>query len=253
MEWATQGQSHLIVLGVAALAMVALTVATARRPATALPGLDGYFDRWRAVHGDYDPRTGSVWVRGWLSGVYRLARPLARRGVHPDVLTLWTVLVSLGVLATAAAGGRWRMAAGWLILLGGVADSLDGAVAVLTDRTTRWGYVLDSVIDRINDVLYVGALVVAGAPVALAVTCGVGFFSLEYLRARGANAGAGEIGVVTVGERPNRIAFCAAGIHFSGVFLSRADMVATASLAVLTVLTLAGLVQLAVAVRRQLR
>lgn len=253
MELATQGQTHLIVLGVAVLALVALTIVTARRPAAPLPALDEYFDRWRAVHGDYDPRTGSIWVRGWLSGVYRVARPLARRGVHPDVLTLWTVLVSLGVLATAAEGGRWRMAAGWLIVLGGVADSLDGAVAVLTDRATRWGYVLDSVVDRINDVLYVVALVFVGAPVALAVTCGVGFFSLEYLRARGGNAGAGEIGVVTVGERPNRIALCAAGIHFSGVLLSRADLIVTASLAVLTVLTFAGLVQLGVAVHRQLR
>lgn len=253
MEWATQGQSHLIALGVAALVLLAATFATARPPGVEVPGLDGYFDRWRGVHGGYDPRTGSVWVRGWLSGVHRVARPLARRGVQPDVLTLWTILVSLGVLAAAAGGGRWRIVAGWLIVLGGVGDSLDGAVAVLTGRETQWGYVLDSVVDRINDVLYVTALVIVGAPVALAVVCGVSFFCLEYLRARGANAGAGAIGAITVGERPNRVAFCAAGIHFSGVFLASAELIVTAALAALTALSLAGLLQLTVAVRRRLR
>ena len=242
----------LTALALAALALLAVSVVTARRPSSPPLSLDGYLDRWSAGHG-YDPRTGSIWVRGWLSGVYRLARPLARRGVHPDVLTLWTVVLSLTVLAAAAEGGRWRMLAGWLLVFSGIGDSLDGAVAVMTRRATRWGYVLDSLVDRINDVVYIVAVVVAGAPAWLGASCAFGVFCLEYLRARAGNAGAGEITTVTVGERPNRVAFCAAGLYCSGLFLSAAPRIATAALAALTVLTVVGLLHLARAIRRQLR
>lgn len=253
MEWAgrvTQEQLRLGALGVAAAVLLVVTVVTSRRPEVAVPPLAGYLDRWQAVHGGYDPRTGSIWVRAWLAGVYRLARPLARTGVAPDVLTAWTLWLSAAALTAAAAGGGWVMAAGWLVVGGGIGDSLDGAVAVLTDRATRWGYVLDSVVDRINDVMYVAAVVVAGAPVWLGVVCAVSLFTLEYLRARGGNAGAGEIGTITVGERPNRVALCAVGLYFGGAF--EALPVATAALALLAVLTLVGLGQLGFAVRRQL-
>jgi hypothetical protein len=77
----------LLVLAVLGLALVVAAVLTARRPEHPVPDRDGYFDRWSATHGGYDPRTGSVWVRGWLSMVLVLARPLARRGVQPDVVT----------------------------------------------------------------------------------------------------------------------------------------------------------------------
>lgn len=226
---------------------------TTRPPAVQVPSLGGYFDRWQALHGGYDPRVGSVWVRGWLSAVYQVARPLARLGVQPDVLTAWTVWLSLAVLAAAAAGGRWWMVAGWFVVFSGIGDSLDGAVAVLTSRTSPWGYVLDSVVDRINDVVYVIAVVAVGAPAELGAACALSFFLLEYLRARAGNAGRGEIATVTVGERPNRVALCAAGLYLSGVFLAHASLIATAALAALTALTLAGLVQLGIAVRRQLR
>ena len=218
-----------------------------------MPDLDGYLQRWRDVHGGYDPRTGSMWVRVWLTMVFRVARPLARAGVRPDILTLWTLELAAAVVLSAAAGGRWLLVAAWLVLFAGLGDSLDGGVAVLTGRATRWGYVLDSVVDRITDGLFVVALVVTGAPDLLAVACVVAFYLLEYLRARGSNAGAGEIGTVTVGERPNRVAFTAATLLVAGLFLAESTRIATAGLAVLTVLSVAGLLQLAIAVYRQLR
>lgn len=254
MEWAgwTGAALRVAVLAAFALVLLVVTVASARRPSTPISSLAEYLSGWSVTHGGYDVGSGSVWVRGWLSSVYRVARPLARVGVQPDVLTAWTVWLSLAVLTAAAGGGRWLMVAGWLAVLSGMGDSLDGAVAVLTSRTSRWGYVLDSVVDRINDVVYVIAVVAAGAPPALGGACALSFFLLEYLRARAGNAGSGEIAKVTVGERPNRVALCAAGLYLSGVFLGRAPEIATTTLAALTGLTVIGLVQLGVAVRRQL-
>jgi phosphatidylglycerophosphate synthase len=242
----------LVVLAVAGLLLVVLAVATARRPAHEIPDRDGYFDRWQELHGGYDPRTATVWVRFWLTLVYRIARPLARRGVQPDVVTLSSVWLALAVFVPAAEGGYWPILAGWVLVASGLFDTLDGCVAVLEKRTTRWGYVLDSFVDRINDVIYLAAVVSVGAPVELAIALGVGFFLMEYTRARAGNAGGDDVGTVTVAERPLRVIFLSASIHFGGVFVDSAELVATIGMGVMAAFTAVGLVQLLVAVRRQL-
>ena len=239
----------LVALGVG---LVALGLLTARRPAHEVPSRDAYFDRWQVLHGGYDPRTGSVWLKGWLSMVYAIARPLARRGVQPDVITVSSVWFAGLVLVLSEVGGRWWIAAGWTLVLSGLFDTLDGCVAVLEDRTTRWGYVLDSAVDRVNDAVYLVCLVVVGCPLELAAALGFGFFFLEYLRARAGNAGGDEVGRVTVAERPTRVIVLSASIHFSGVFLSLSDVLPVVGPAVLLALTVLSIGQLAVTVRRQL-
>ena len=242
----------LAVLAVLGVALVVLALATARRPVAQIADRAGYFTKWSALHGGYDPLTGSVLLRGWLSVVWWLCRPLARRGVHPDVLTLGSVWLALTVFAPAEAGGRWLLLAGLLLVLSGLFDSLDGCVAVLQDRATPWGYVLDSVVDRVNDALFLVVLVLAGAPLLLAGGCGFAVFLLEYLRARAGNAGSGEVGRITVGERPNRVILAAAALLVGGVFVHHQSLAALLAVAALTGLTVVGIGQLAVAVRRQL-
>lgn len=248
----TRDQAYLLALAVAGVGLVVLALVTARRPERPVPSRDEYFDRWQVLHGGYDPRTGSAWLRGWLTMVYAIARPLARRGVQPDVVTVSSVWLAGLVLVLAEVGGRWWIAAGWVMVASGLFDTLDGCVAVLERRTTKWGYVLDSLVDRVNDVVYLVAVVSVGAPPELAVVCGVGFFLMEYARARAGNAGGDAVGRVTVGERPMRVIFLSASIHFGGVFVAQADTVATVGLSVMTAFTAVGLVQLLEALRRQL-
>lgn len=243
----------VLALLVVAVVLLGVSAATARPPAGPLPERDGYFARWQALHGGYDPHTGNACLRGWLTLAYRLARPLARRGVLPDALTVWSLWLAVAAFVAAAGGGRGAILAGVLLVLSGLGDALDGGVAALSDRTTRWGYVLDSVVDRVAEVVYLLAVVAVGAPAWLAAVCAFGIFLLEYLRARAAGAGGSEIGAVTVGERANRVIFCAAGLLLAGVFVASAALVATLALVVLTLLTAIGLVQLGVAVRRELR
>lgn len=241
----------LIGLGVALLALVVAAFWTAERPAVAVPDTEGYFDRWQPLHGGVDPR-GNPWLRGWLALGYRIARPLARMGVKPDVLTFTSTWIALAAIVVATYGGRWQILAGWLIVFSGLGDTLDGAVAVATARTTRWGYVLDSAVDRLNDVLYLVAVWVVGGPLWIILVAGVAFFLLEYIRARGRNAGGGEVGTVTVGERAMRVICCSIAVHWGGVFLSLDIVIATVSISVLAVLSLVGLGQIVVAVRRDL-
>jgi CDP-diacylglycerol--glycerol-3-phosphate 3-phosphatidyltransferase len=248
----TRTQAYLLALAVAGVGLLVLALATARRPEHEIPSRDGYFDRWQELHGGYDPRTGSAWLRGWLTMVYAIARPLARRGVQPDVVTVSSVWLAGLVLVLAEVGGRWWIAAGWVMVASGLFDTLDGCVAVLEDRTTAWGYVLDSAVDRVNDAVYLLAVVAVGCPAPLAVALGFSFFFMEYLRARAGNAGGDEVGRVTMAERPTRVILLSPSIHFSGVFLGLSDVLPVVGPAVLLAMTVVSIGQLGVAVRRQL-
>ena len=156
------------------------------------------------------------------------------------------------MLLLADTGGRWWIAAGWTMVASGLFDTLDGCVAVLEDRTTRWGYVLDSVVDRVNDGIYLLAVVAVGCPPELAVALGFGFFLLEYLRARAGNAGGDEVGRITMAERPTRVILLSPSIHFSGVFLGLSDVLPVVGPSLLLAMTVVSVVQLGVAVRQQL-
>lgn len=241
----------LLLLVLSAAALVVLSLATARRPTAPVPDFDGYLTRWSRLHEGHDARTNR-WLVGWLRLSFQISRPLARRGVLPDVLTLWSVWLAFAVFVPAQAGGYWPILGGWILVASGLFDTIDGCVAALTDRATRFGYVLDSTVDRVNDVIYLAAVVSVGAPLWLAIVAGCGFFLLEYVRARAGNAGGSPIGVVTVGERANRVIFLSAGIHFGGVFVQQSTLVATLAMSAITVFTLVGLGQLLVAVRREL-
>ena len=248
----SRGAASLLVLGVLGVALVVLAAATARRPAGLLPDREQYLTRWQALHGGYDPRTASGFVRGWLRVVHALGRPLARRGVQPDVVTLASLWVAGLVLVLTVLDGRWVIAAGAALVGSGLVDSLDGCVAVLQGRTSRWGYLLDSLVDRVSDSLYLAAAAVAGCPVPLAVTVGLGCFLLEYTRARAGNAGADEVGRVTVGERSTRVIVLSATLGACGLLPARSTVLATAGTALLLALTAVALVQLGVAVRSAL-
>jgi phosphatidylglycerophosphate synthase len=240
-----------LVLAAVAVALLALTVPTARRPVEPVPDLAGYLKRWAPLHGDYAPEPGSVAGR-WLSLVYRLARPLAVRGVSADLLTAWGVLVSAAVVVVAAPGGRWPLLAVAIVVLAGLLDNLDGAVAILSGRTTRWGFVLDSLADRLSDAAYLLPLWFLGAPGPVCVAGGSLMVLQEYARARAGNAGMGELGVITVWERPTRVILTAFLLLACGLLPAHDDLLATLGAVAWIVLGAAGLTQLLLVIHRRL-
>jgi CDP-diacylglycerol--glycerol-3-phosphate 3-phosphatidyltransferase len=210
-----------------------------------------YLDRWQGLHGGYDPRTSRL-VGPWLTVIYTLARPFARNGVPPDVVTLLGLAVSGLVVWLCAVGDRWVLVAAFLVGASGVLDSLDGAVAVLTDRVTRWGAVLDSVVDRVSDVLYLVALWLVGAPAWVGVVAGVVVLTQEYARARATAIGMDDVGVVTVGERPTRVIVVAMFLLGAGIYLASASWWASLGAYASLGIGLVATTQLLVVVHRRL-
>jgi CDP-diacylglycerol--glycerol-3-phosphate 3-phosphatidyltransferase len=218
---------------------------------------DEYAAGWSRLHGTVDLERASTVVRGWLRLAYRGARLLSAVRVSPDGLTLAGLLLSAGVPAVATLGGGWPLAAAGLVLLSSLADGLDGALAVVTGRATRWGYLIDSVADRLSELAWLIALWLIGAPAWLAVAGGTVTFLHEYARARATAAGMAGVGTVTVSERPTRVIVVVIGLLAAGVTaLLRPSLVsaaATVSLAVWVALGVVGLAQLGVAIRQALR
>ena len=235
-------------LAAGALAHLAAAWVRARPSGEPVPARAAFQQRWQALHGGYDP-SANFWVRGWLTVVHAMARPLAGRGVAPDAVTWFALWPVAGMLVAAHAGGRWALLAAALVALSAVIDALDGAVAALTARHSRWGYLLDSLIDRVADLGYVTAVVLLGAPLWLGAAVGAVILLHEYARARGGNAGAGEVGAVTVAERPTRAIVGVLTLVVAGAAPEHAALAAGAGLAVLGALGLVGLVHLLAVLR----
>ncbi len=155
---------------------------------------------WSHLHGGVQP---SRIVRGWLRIIRALsAGPVAR--IPPDILSL------AGVLALAAAWGV-VVGPGWpalvvpLVLIAGVLDGLDGAVALSTGRARPLGALIDSVADRIGDLLLGAVLFALGAPMGWVLAAVTAVLLLEYVRARAQAVGMPGVGAVTIAERPTRL------------------------------------------------
>jgi phosphatidylglycerophosphate synthase len=203
----------------------------------------GYLALWSGGHGGYDPR-GNPLALAWLKLTYRCSVPVARWGVPPSAVTALGLLTCAAVPLVAWPRGVWPLLAVPLLALSGLLDGVDGAVALITGRASKFGAVLDGAADRAGELFYVLALWLLGAPAWLCVA-GVALAWLqEYARAR---ASLDEIGVVTVWERPTRIIVTAVALGLDP-FLP----VAPVGAAAWVVLGCVGLAQFLLVARRNL-
>jgi CDP-diacylglycerol--glycerol-3-phosphate 3-phosphatidyltransferase len=175
----------------------------------------------------------------------------------PDAITVVGLLLSAAVPVVVLFGGWWLLAAAGLVLASAVADSADGAVAILTGRTSRLGAFTDAMADRLSEAAWLLALWLAGVPGILVAVCGALSWLHEYARARAAAAGMSGVGVVTVAERPIRVILSAVALGLGAVASSVSDRLAagvmTIVVAVWVLLALLGGVRLVTVIRAALR
>ena len=144
-------------------------------------------------------------VRGWL---YWAVSPAVRLslavGLGPTFYNLLGVAFGIGA-GVAFAMGHVTLG-GWGVLLGGLADVLDGRIARSTAVADRAGAFLDSTLDRFAEVgAFVGLAVLfrfSALSLALAVTAMGGSLLVSYARARGESQGVVcKLGVMQRAER----------------------------------------------------
>ena len=160
---------------------------------------DEFFSIWGRLHGDAEI---SGIIKGWLNISYLIVKPLAKVRITPNVLTILGLL--FGVLLYANAKTFWAPA---LLVLSLICDGIDGSLAIVTNKSTKWGAILDATVDRLTEIFWVLALYKVGADLNLLIIILLAASVQEYMRARAAGLGVSEVGIVTFAERPVRASF----------------------------------------------
>jgi len=95
------------------------------------------------------------WMR-WL--LEPLARLINRTGISPNLLTVMGFVLTVGVAYVLATGHL--QIGGVLLAVAGLFDALDGTLARLAGKRSRFGAFLDSTVDRFSEaVIFMGLLV----------------------------------------------------------------------------------------------
>jgi len=93
-----------------------------------------------------------------------LTRLALRLGLSPNLITLLSFAIGIAAAACFAAGGRWLLVAGALLLqLSLIVDCVDGEVARATRRFTALGAWLDASTDRVKEFLAYAGLAYGAA------------------------------------------------------------------------------------------
>jgi len=96
--------------------------------------------------------------RGAMSIINAMVRTLARSGISPNILTTIGVTINVGCGVLFGLGEFFW--AGIVLIVANLFDMLDGNVARLTGRVTRFGSFLDSSLDRLSDmVAFLGIMI----------------------------------------------------------------------------------------------
>ncbi len=150
---------------------------------------------------------------GYMRLIAPLVRLFTRWGVSPNTLTAAGVIITFfAAAAFFLQSPRWG---GFLVLLGGLCDSIDGSLARNSGKASRFGALLDSSVDRyaefamlfgIGGFFLLGRDYLSSAGTFLALC---GSFMVSYTRARAESLGfTAKVGIM---QRPERIVFLGAG------------------------------------------
>ncbi len=151
-----------------------------------------------------------------------ISRRLAKWNVSPDAVTYLGLVLTIGVAVLAALGElRW---AGVAYIVAAICDALDGTLARVSGKGSRFGAFLDSSIDRFEEsIVFLGLSIyyaqVGGLyEIPLILVVSVGSLMVSYTRARAEAVGvACKVGFMT---RPPRVVVMIAGLILNQVLIA---------------------------------
>jgi CDP-diacylglycerol--glycerol-3-phosphate 3-phosphatidyltransferase len=131
---------------------------------------------------------------------------LSKSGLNPNILTSIGLAINIGAAYLIAT--THFLLGGILILVSGLFDLLDGALARFTNQATKFGAILDSTVDRVSEAAIFCGLLIWYIPkgatleIALILAALIGSFLVSYIKARGEGLGLEcRVGLFTRAER----------------------------------------------------
>ena len=165
-----------------------------------------------------------VEIRGTIASYITnpIVAVLGKSRLKPNTLTFIELAISIGAAYAIAIG--YFLLGGVLVLVSGLFDLLDGALARFTKQSTKFGAILDSTIDRLSEAaIFCGLLVwympkVATLEIVLIFAALIGSFLVSYIRARAEGLGLEcRVGLFT---RAERVIVLAVGLLVNQVFIA---------------------------------
>ena len=149
-----------------------------------------------------------------------IALGLGKLGLTPNALTIVGFLGTC-VAAVAAAAQAWVLA-GVLVIVFGIFDLFDGALARATGQASKFGAFLDSTLDRTGEGLVLAGVAYGCASAGFTLGAGLAAAALAlasvvtYARAKAEAIGlTGDVGIA---PRPERLVVLAAGLVLAGLW-----------------------------------
>ena len=168
---------------------------------------------------------------------------LAKTSITPNMVT-WFGFILI-IVASILVGFGHPFAAGWVVLLSGFFDIIDGALARKTNQVTRFGGALDSTLDRVSEaviLLGIAAMYLFNASIFnpwIILLIGItitGSFLVSYVRARAEALKIDcQVGIFTRAERVIILAL--------GLLLSSIPYVLVGSLVIIAILSIFTTIQ----------
>jgi CDP-diacylglycerol--glycerol-3-phosphate 3-phosphatidyltransferase len=159
-------------------------------------------------------RTAARWITEPLKTV------LVKSRLKPNTLT-WIAL-AISIIAAGTIATNHPIIGGFLVLVSGLFDIMDGALARLTNQATRFGALLDSTFDRVSDsILLLGLLVLyvrngGTIEIVLIFLALIASLLTSYVRARAEGIGINcPVGLFT---RTERVIILALGLLLSPLY-----------------------------------
>ena len=148
-----------------------------------------------------------------------VALVLGRLGLTPNALTIVGFIGTCGA-AIAAAAQSWVLA-GILVIVFGIFDLFDGALARATGQASKFGAFLDSTLDRTGENLVLAGVVYGCAAAGFELGAGLAALALAfasvvtYTRAKAEVVGlTGDVGIA---PRPERLVVLSIGLVLTGM------------------------------------
>jgi CDP-diacylglycerol--glycerol-3-phosphate 3-phosphatidyltransferase len=185
-----------------------------------------------------------------ISGI--IIPAISKTKISPNALTVTGLVIILA--ASVLVAFDYLLAGGILVLVAGLFDILDGALARYANKTTKFGAVLDSTFDRFSEGALFAGLLILYVPKgqilipALIVASLIFSFLISYIRARAEGIGVScQVGFFT---RTERVIIMALALILGGTI---SDIIILIALIILALFSLITVIQRLVHVYGQTR
>lgn len=219
-----------VIFGVMLLIFVLALVSRKKLASREYMSFKVYKQDWQRSHMyqeqiDEDARSG---FNKWLKLNFKLSKYLAISGFTPNLTSALAFVLSTAsayyfIKAASAIpinlflSDLYFALAVAFLLLSGLVDVLDGAVARLTYSSTSFGDLIDNVLDKYSDAIVLIAIIYGGLvnPI-IGLAALLGSLLVDYARARTIGLGLKRT-KVTIGERPFRMLMISVAVAFQFV------------------------------------